>query len=273
MKRVLFTIISSILIISCNNSSKKNIPQQQNDLIPETSNYHDDTTKIKQIEYALIISNRDSICLYDIYELGKTVTLINFDSGLLFETSTYAYTKYESEFESKVLTRIKDQPSKSITGESIAYFRKKPTDFVLIETEDINNYILSKSIDSLIRKSSLIDSLLLQNKCSEGYEYYSLKGALPSLTSLKYKDNRIIIATYEMFKGVVGPRLVIFNDNKVVPLTGQCSFEFLSYYSMSGKYYIYTGSGGCECGINAIEIFEVKPDTIIRTFQDYSFSN
>jgi|WetSurMetagenome_2_1015567.scaffolds.fasta_scaffold335333_1 hypothetical protein len=273
MKRVFFTIIISVLIISCNNSLKKNIPQQQNDLVPESSNYHDDTTKIKQIEYALIVSNRDSVCLYDTYELGKTVTIINFDSGLLFETSTYAYTKYESEFESKVLTRIKDQPSKLITGESIAFFGEKPSDFILFETEKINNYLLSKSIDSLIRKSSLIDSLLLHNKCSEGNEYYSLKGVMPSLTGLRYQNNRIILATYEMFEGVPGPRLAVFNENKVVPLTGQCSFEFLSYYSMNGKYYIYTGSGGCECGINAIEIFEIKPDTIVRIFQDYSFSN
>ncbi len=169
MKRVFFTIISSVLILSCNSSFKKNAPQLQSDLETESSKSHDDTTKIKQIEYSLIISNRDSVCLYDIYELGKTVNIINFDSGLLFETTTYAYTKYESEFESKVITRIKDQPSKSITGESIAFFCKKPSDFVLFETEKINNYIPSKSIDSLIRKSSLIDSLLLQNKCSEGY--------------------------------------------------------------------------------------------------------
>ena len=273
MKRVIFTIISSVIIISCNNSLKQRIPQLQNDLFPESSNYHVDTIIIKQIEYALIVHNRDSVCLYDTYELGKPVTIINFDSGLLFETSTFAYTKYESEFESKVLTTIKDQPSNSITDESVAYFSKKPSDFILFETEKINNYILSKSIDSLIRKSSLIDSLLLHNKCSEEYEYSSLNGVLPSLIGLSYKDNRIIIATYEMFEGVVGPRLAVFNENKVVPLTGQCSFEFLSYYSMNGKYYIYTGSGGCECGINAIEIFEIKSDTIVRTFQDYSFSN
>jgi hypothetical protein len=276
MKNLTIAILISILSISCNSFSKKTTSQPSSNAKDFTKSIVD-TSGVTNIEYSLIDTKGDTLCLYGQHKLGEIVTLADNSTGYLFESKTSSYTTNKSDFESDgaILTTIKNQPQMNTSGIYIAFFKTMPSDYFLLKQEKINNYELSKNIDSLIRSTSIIDSLFNENKGTGRYWDVDseLKETLPKLTSIKIKDQEILIASYELSKDVYGPKLAILNKTKIIPLTGQCSASFFYTYSMFGKYYIYTGSGCCDCGIIAYQIFEIKRDTIIKMFEDYSFSN
>jgi hypothetical protein len=72
---------------------------------------------------------------------------------------------------------------------------------------------------------------------------------------------------------MIGPRLAILENRKVIPLTAPCSYKYLYVYKFKGKKYIQTGSSCCDCGYVGDQIFLMEKDDIKLVFEDYSFSN
>jgi len=233
------------------------------------------STKIVDGKYSLIYSVGDSVYLFGKHKLNQTVTIVDNKAGELTESKTTGYMVYSDDaIGSIVLTRISPQPKSKNQAYSIVTFSNKPLDYKIEEQKNILNSDLIISTDSLIRSTVLLDELMKRNGDGNIQSDSVLKGVLPEIVKVTANDFEYFIASYRIYdNSTIGPRLAIMQDKKVIPLTGQCSFEYLFTYFYNGKSYIQTGSSCCDCGIIGEQIFEVAREDIKPVFQDYSFSN
>ena len=281
MKSVIF-IFLSIFLLSCSQKSndKKNSSLETRVVEPQIENknaYKSDSTlventQIKNSSYALSFWLNDTIYLYGKFPLNKAITLINNQKGLLFESRTNSYKVFEDPYAGKVVfTSIVSQPEKeNLKNFEYCSFFEKPSDYELLE-QGKNDSISVKKIDTLIRKTNLLELLLEKSGQKQSVEY-SIKNSLPTIRSYTIDISSITIVSYKYFEKTNGPRIV-FYKNKLFPLTGQCSFEDIYIYRYNSRYYIQSGSWCCGCGYNVFEIFRIDNQSIDLEYKDDSYAN
>jgi hypothetical protein len=260
--------------MSCTNLSTKNVIQNADSLNVINSNIIA-STKIVDGKYCLTYRVGDSLYLFEKHKLNQTLTIVDNNAGDLTESKTTGYIVYHDDaIGSIVLTRISPQPKSKKEINCIATFSSRPLDYKIEEQKNLLNEDLIKSSDSLIRSTEFLQELMKRNGDGNVQSDSLLEGVLPELVKVTANDFEYYIASYKIYdNSTIGPRLALMENKKVIPLTGQCSYEYFYTYFFNGKNYIQTGSSCCDCGIIGEQIFEVVKENIKPVFEDYSFSN
>ncbi|WP_159523899.1 hypothetical protein [Sunxiuqinia indica] len=278
MRNIIITF-GLIVLISCNSNSKSDSEQTQDVYIPETdTSIYESSTVEKIIEenkpqtnYSLTYWDSDTLNLWGHQPLDKHLFLINFNSGQVHKAKTTLHISKEDEIIDLIeLTKIEPAIFEDKRDLDLAIFSdKEMIDFKLLKFENLNNESLSSEIDSLIRETSMIDSLLKIN----GNELdNSVITSTPIISELKIDNVDIKIATYMIFdNSTTGPRIAFLNG-KIYPISGQCSFKELIPYLIDNELYIKTGASCCDCGIVIDKIYKITNDSILLKFNDGSQS-
>jgi len=274
MKRLIGLVGLIVFLASCSNRSNKSATQNV-DSLKGTNLTISENAIAANTNYSLTYWVEDAIYLFGKQNLDKTVTLIDNKNGKLIESQTTGYIVHSDEMLGEInLTRILPVAGIEKEANHIAIFSNKPADYKSNVQIQIFESDLIIYIDSLIRTTNHLDDLLKKNG---GFEYTTdseLKNVLPDLIKVKTDNFDYLVATYMMFdRSTIGPKLAIMPNKKVVPLTGQCSYDFFYTYFFNGKNYIQTGSGCCDCGITGQQVFQVEEEDIQPVFEDYSYSN
>lgn len=243
--KTVFIFILGLFLLSCSQKSNdnKNLSNETRVVEPQIENKNDlkkdsilvENTKIKNSSYALSYWLNDTLYLYGKYPLNRNITLINNKNGILIETKTKSYLVTEDPIAGKiVITSLISQPEKE-TLEKFEYcsFSEKPNDYKILNPER-NDSIRVEKIDSLIRKTKLLDSLLGQSGNKIPVEI-AIKNSLPTIKSYSIDKSSILIVSYNFFEKSNGPRIVLYK-NKIFPLTGQCSFEDIYVYQFNSRH-------------------------------------
>lgn len=158
---------------------------------------------------------------------------------------------------------------------STAVINPGSSELVFVDnTENVNVSYLSQMHGRLLREKHLEKSLkknaentpvneylgTLKNRTPAGFDF-TISGKL--MTILEYPD--MITA------GGTGPRYLVI-QSRIIPLSGQCSGAF-NIYRLGTRYYLYSPSHCCECGLSAEEVFELSVNGVKKIFSDYSFSD
>ena len=113
----------------------------------------------------------------------------------------------------------------------------------------------------------------MANKISSAsYITESLKKSKPQLYKCESQQNELLLARYKVLENQDGPTIIFINE-KLYPLTGQCSTNRDFIFNLENKIYIETISLCCDCGENYFQLFEIEKDTINLIYNDGSFSN
>lgn len=278
MRNIIITF-GLIVLISCNSNRKSESEQTQDVYIPETdTSIYESSTVEKIIEenkpqtnYSLTYWDSDTLNLWGHQPLDINLFLINFNSGQVHKAKTTLHISKEDEIIDLIeLTKIEPAIFEDKKDLDLAIFSdKEMIDFKLLKFGNLNNESLSSEIDSLIRETSMIDSLL---KINGNALDNSVITSTPIISELKIDNVDIKIATYMIFNNsTTGPRFAFLNG-KIYPISGQCSFKELIPYLIDNELYIKTGASCCDCGIVIDKIYKITNDTILLEFNDGSQS-
>jgi hypothetical protein len=267
-----------IITISCSHGSEKNKNKSlvlaankvKNNTVQKADSLQDKENQ-KPL-YALTYWRNDTLYLFGKFDSGLTVTLINNKDRMLFKTTTDFYQLPSDDMNSEIgLTNINSQP-KTDNWKDFEYsiLTDIPSDYVVL---DSNKYvdISIRRVDSLIRKTTIIENLLEKSGQKESMEY-SIGTSLPTVKSYDINGFPLYIISYKYFDGPNGPRIVQYQD-KLFPLTGQCSYDKIYVYRLNSRYYIQSGSTCCGCGYTVFQIFEITEHLIKLIYDDDSFAD
>jgi hypothetical protein len=278
MKEIL-SICLGLFLLSCSHSSGNNKRSSfEIKVVLTKTETLCDTSKIVQQKtipapsFALTYWQNDTLFLFGKFEPEKTITLINNKDRMLFETKTKSIITTKSDIMGEIwLTRIATQPKiEKCKSFDYCLFSEKPSDYSVINPMENLNIPIEK-IDSLIRKTNLLDLLLEKSGQKQSMEY-SIGRSLPSISTFNINNSFLTIVSYRYFDSPNGPRIVYYKDN-LFPLTGQCSFNYIFIYRLNSKYFIQTGSSCCGCGYIVFQVFEITNQSIELIYNDDSFAN
>ncbi|MFB9272885.1 MULTISPECIES: hypothetical protein [Flavobacteriaceae] len=267
-------------MISCNSNKKSDSEQTQVVYIPETDTATYESSRVEKIieenkqqtNYSLTYWDSDTLNLWGHQPLDKNLFLINFNSGQVHKAKTISHISKEDPMADFMdLTIIQPSIFKDKKDLDLGMFsEKEEIDFKILKFEDINDKKISVEIDSLIRKTSMIDSLLSINGEKLDNSVITSK---PIISGLRTENVDIKIVTYMIFdNSTTGPRFAILNG-KIYPISGQCSFKEIIPYMIDNELFIKSGASCCDCGIVIDKIFKVTNDSITLEFNDGSQSN
>jgi len=236
----------------------------------KTSSYP--VRKSQDLSFGFTYSVGDSVFIVGEHSLNTAVSLIDNKTGSVVECKTVGLKTQQAESQGEIiLTRLACKSGKIKKANYIVDFSISSGDYSLENQVKISDKDKIRQIDSLIRETDYLNYLLKLT----GDRVYSadelLKDKLPELVKVQAVGFEYIVASYKPFNGtLIGPRLIILQDNVVFPLTGQCSNSNFYAYFYNGKNYIQSGSMCCECEIANLQIFQVESDNISTVFEDYN---
>lgn len=218
------------------------------------------------------------IALLGKHSAGVSVAFLNLSRNSIFSCRTALVKSETSEFGDKVTytTLDKQPPNSELENLSnTVVLNGTGTDYEIIRTVRNTDQASIKSIDRSIRDGNFLGKLIRQNaELTPVKEYLAkLKKRLPMAYDLPISDKAIRLFEYTGFidAETIGPRFLVINS-KIFPLSGQCSGKLL-IFRFDGRYFINSASNCCECGLNAQETFEIRANTVIKIFSDYSYSD
>jgi hypothetical protein len=271
-------ICIGIIIISCSHGSEKN--KNKSLVLPASKIKNSIVQKTDSVQYkknhkplyALTYWRNDTLYLFGKFDSGLTVTLINNKDRMLFKTTTDFYQLPSDDMNSEIgLTNLNSQP-KTDNWKDFEYsiLTDIPSDYVVLDSNEHVDISIHR-VDSLIRKTTIIENLLEKSGQKVSMEY-SIGTSLPSVKSYDINGSPLYIISYKYFEGPNGPRIVQYLD-KLFPLTGQCSYDEIYVYRLNSRYYIQSGSTCCGCGYTVFQIFEITEQLIKLIYDDDSFAD
>lgn len=278
MQGLLLILIGGFILSNCSNNSDK------------TTSIKTDTTFIAQLQvhdYSLVISSNDSIFLFSSAKLNKSVTLIDFQNKKILSRKTEKYLKSSQvggsmEFitivpkDTLTFVGLDDNKSKDSSSYDLAIISDSVKEIDFIETKLLENKKLINSYDSIIQKQKLLEYYMgkrygkeplvqIKDFVKKKLEYFEFDKNPYYILSYQTADNKGLNAD--------GCKFIIMN-NVIKYLAGPCSFSDLYVYTIN-KANLFIATGECiyYSGGNAREIYEIKNDSLIQKYIDWSFSN
>lgn len=268
----IFFLLASLLVSACNvnqqeKSNVKGIAAARTSylLYKDDNNYSDQP------------SLKGKLCLMDTVAPGTDITLLDTENGRTFLTRAKRKIRhYDPSFETEIdLTVLETLPPWDLDyGVPSKYIATKGrVEGELIPSPGESSTKNVKKIDRIIRSGETMAKAMMisgQEASADGPE-----GLMPSLSIVEGLGFSYTIAAYRyswMTENEDGPRFVVLPNRKAFALTGPCSYE-LTPFVLEGVNYIHTGSNCCDCWISGEHILQVCADTLIREFDDYSYSH
>lgn len=273
IKKILYISIIIILFSKCTNVLRRT-EKNENDSISIENFKFIENTKISNNKYSITFNNNDTIYLFGKFPLNQDITIVDYHFKKTYNSKTNGYFVFEDELlGKKVLTSI--LPIKDYKNEDFCFAfignKFKQTEFQYIEY--ITDELVIFKIDSLVRATDYLNKLLITNNGIIEFKDTILHKT-PEIKRVKANNFEYYVVTFNM-KGdyEIGPRLIVLNEKKVFPLTGQCSFENIFPFSINGINYIQTGSACCGCGIIGFQLFVIEKDNVKNEFEEFGLSN
>lgn len=213
----------------------------------------------------------DTTMLYGKYPLNETVYYLDDSTGLSYKAKTILHHSHWDESISDTVVYTMTEPMFFPNPQKINVAIQSDTalDFTLLKSTSVKNTESVEYYDSIIRASGLLDSI----QVADGKNYNKLNFQIHNdIRNVVYNDFSFMIVSYLLFDGTTsGPRFIVLND-KVYFLTGLCSFQDFSIFTINGHLLVKTGTSGCDSAILIDQIFEIRKDGIFEIFSDSSRS-
>lgn len=275
MRNIIPLSLLIILLIGCN-ETKKSTPLKLDDVYfssADTLEYSIDNegTLIGEDAlkntFSLTFWNTDTLMLWGNQPLNKHLYLLNFKSGKAHKVKTTTHATQEDPILGKLeLTAIEPSLFRDNINLDIAVIpNTKNIDFKLVDTHIITDEQTRKEMDQRLKTTANLASL--SNELNK-----AAVSRLPEMHVAKNKHIEVTIASYRSSDGSTsGPRFAIYND-LVYPLTGACSLQKFTTYTINGIFYIKTGTRCCNCGEVEDLIYKINDNELSLDYSDKSRS-
>lgn len=215
------------------------------------------------------------LCIMASLPPGQPITILDTKRGLTFRTQTAGQIRHydwanDGGIELTILTE--SPPSGLSSSDFIAMKGNVAGGLALSPRRPGTNAIFADEIDRIIRTGTLMAEALEMS--GNSYSLDDIKGIKPKIEIIEAAGFTYSIATYplpyeEYFSG---PSFVILPDKSIRTIGGPCTIPTIPFV-LEGVNYIHTGSNCCDCGIIGVHVLRVEPNAVIRTFDDYGYSN
>lgn len=267
MKKFFFGILILGFIAGCGDRKNEyvgNAPDSLSMFVPGE-------VKIQSNEnFSLVMSAKDSLFILGNRPPGQTIYLLNNETGQYWKCRTGSNQTYFEELSGGEweLTPTLPQPD-TLKRFDISYSTSGKFRYDLVKKERITDSLFVEQIDQQIKLSGYIDTLLSYD---DAFLADSVIGdSLPAITTIHIPGQEAFVITYSYMESLSGPQMMIIN-NRIFPLTGPCSYEYVYPFQIDNRFFIQTGSSCCECGWVIDQVFEVSGESLILVFQDDSYS-
>lgn len=218
------------------------------------------------------------LAVYGKYDAGLAVVLSN-DTSCKFITGPDSFLQGESNDDSIKITKLIAKINcYHFDSTSIAIINPEIQNLIKIVPTEISDPTTITTLDSIVRTSREVKRLLIKSTDKEssiGFEDsvdISVLNTWPKVSSFTIQNKNIYVLEMHISSENNGPRFVVIG-NSVFGLTGACSFPVFSSFELNGKYFLYTGSFCCGCGINGEELFLITADSVTTVKSNFAWSD
>jgi hypothetical protein len=232
----------------------------------------------KPYKYSLFyITANGRLALLGKYPIGTNVTILNHKTGTSLICKTVSVKTYTSDYEGTTTATTLNQVIYARYEEIILYtaiFSARMNTFQLIKGTAIKDSIQIHRLDSTLKAGSYLTKLLAQYDEAKFANdlLTTLTDKLPLVEHVNIPGIDLKIITYKLGQYEAGPRFVEIN-NKLFPLSGQCSSLDYQVYKYGNTYYIKSNSGACETGYIIADIFSIRNGSIVNEYSNGGYSN
>lgn len=248
-------------------------------MVPFFQEIHAQSTVSKVLSHSLIYtSNSGQLSLLGKHPIGTKVLMLVPSKKTYFTTKVVAVKSEVNQVGEKMTySLLEKQPYEFDHKEVLntAIINPSSSELVFVEsTENANVSYLSQMHGRLLKEKYLEKSLKKNAENTPVNEYLdTLKSRTPAGFDFTISGKMMTILEYQnmITAGGTGPRYLVI-QSRIISLSGQCSGAFY-IYRLGTRYYLYSPSHCCECGVSAEEVFELNLNGVKKIFSDYSFSD
>ncbi|EDN70423.1 secreted protein [Beggiatoa sp. PS] len=223
-----------------------------------------------------------TICLLERFEANIPVILLynNSKTCLVKTGHTFTYSDDIGTFEATRL--VNPEKCKILSGALIAILGQSSVEYTSLELTKLTNQSKIKRLDSMVRKSGLLNANRRKRKndfllVSEGERGFlqNISRSLPTVYKYPYPNKDLLFAQYQWekwVKGVDGP-ILLYDKQKWVPMLGVCTHP-LEAFKINDAYYLQSGHYLCgNMESHIIVIFRLDSSGITTVFSRFDDAN
>lgn len=271
MKWIIVLIVFVCLTWKCN-SKTNNETQFSTDSLSIENEKFINSTNLQYDKFALIFPNDQYLYMWGKFKLNDSVKILDFINKKIFDAKTVKYSVSPSDdfFEQSVLTQLESNFAKTSefnNGSIIVRNNRNTINF--IEKQEINNDSLYSKINGLVKKIDI-------SELYSGFDSYDTTylNEKPIVEKISFNNETYLIVTYcrPNDNSSIGPRFIIFPDNKIFSISGPCSSPIISFFSIGNNIHIYSVSWCCGCGQINYTIKKINGYNLEIIYENSDFS-
>ena len=230
-----------------------------------------------KVDFAFVIPcewvEQPGICLLEKHKVGAPVSLLEVKTSRVCSARTSKNNHHDWAGRQLIFTEVTpsdhcalpDSYSISILGPVIGTYE-------LLRLEEITDAVIIKSIDNVVRHTTVLESLRMKEQPGQISE---IESKSPRLFRYPHPNIGTYILAYNESddeQNVSGPRVILLNGVPY-PLTGWCSYPYMRAFRFNQEYYLESGSCCCDCGITLKELFRIDSSGLVDVRRDSSLSD